>query len=158
MNINEMNLCYKKLDKNGQPLDFNSNEWYSVQEKNSNITQHITFANCVSDTELTKEQALEYIDNLNKQNYAGFNDWKLPIEDDFCSFLKNMGEFSVEKYKVIFQQSDVEMQFWTATSIDNILNNETHVKILSIENDKYSYIMPEISGKFFVRACRKRNF
>ena len=68
-----------------------------------------------------------------------------------------MGEFSVEKYKVIFQQSDVEMQFWTATSIDTILNNETHVKILSIENDKYSYIMPETSGKFFVRACRKTN-
>ena len=157
MNINEMNLCYKKLDKNGQPLDFKSNEWYSVQEKNSNITQHITFANCVSDTELTKEQALEYIDNLNKQNYAGFNDWKLPIEDDFYSFLKSMGEFSVENYKVIFQQSDVEMQFWTATSIDTILNNETHVKILSIENDKYSYIMPETSGKFFVRACRKTN-
>ena len=152
-----MNLRYKKLDKNGQPLDFKSNEWYSVQEKNSNITQHITFANCVSDTKLTKEEALEYIDNLNKQNYAGFNDWKLPIEDDFYSFLKSMGEFSVENYKVIFQQSDVEMQFWTATSIDTILNNETHVKILSIENDKYSYIMPEISGKFFVRACRKTN-
>mgnify|MGYP000635536212 FL=1 len=94
---------------------------------------------------------------MNKQNYAGFNDWKLPIEDDFYSFLKSMGEFSVEKYKVIFQQSDVEMQFWTATSIDSILNNETHVKILSIENDKYSYIMPETSGKFFVRACRKTN-
>lgn len=30
MNINEMNLSYIKLDKNGQPLDFKSNEWYSV--------------------------------------------------------------------------------------------------------------------------------
>ena len=99
------------------------------------------------------EQWPYYIDD----STIGFNDWKLPIEDDFYSFLKSMGEFSVEKYKVIFQQSDVEMQFWTATSIDSILNNETHVKILSIENDKYSYIMPETSGKFFVRACRKTN-
>lgn len=78
-----------KLDEKRRPLEYVENEY--EDNGNGTVTDHFTglmWQQSGSKTYIAYEKIDKYIESLNDEGFAGFNDWRLPTVDELASLLE----------------------------------------------------------------------
>jgi len=77
-----------KLDKKRRPLEYIQNEF---EAQNEVITDHATglmWQQSGSENELVYKEAQAYVEELNQDRFAGYDDWRLPTIPELTSLLE----------------------------------------------------------------------
>jgi len=77
-----------KLDENGRPLEYIRNDFEDLGDTVLDRATGLTWQKSGSDKRLTYEQAQEYIEKLNRERFAGHDDWRLPTIPELISLLE----------------------------------------------------------------------
>ena len=149
---------------------FNSEEIKELELKINNLKKEIAIlspflwkdsdTNLIWQTDISKKEynykeALNYAKELNKQNYEGFNDWRVPTIDELKTLLtkepyKNSKSISGETYikKPLLNSMDMEYQlFWSSSKYNSSRGWIIH---FNYGNDYYN----DLSYKYYVRCVR----
>ncbi len=76
------------LDENLRPLAYIQNDY---ERKGDVVIDHatgLTWQQAGSETYLTYEETLAYVEEQNAEKYGGFNDWRLPTVEELASLLE----------------------------------------------------------------------
>ena len=80
---------FVKLDANGKPLADGASEWTMIQDSKTELTWEVkTLDGSVHDRGNLyswKKAEKEFIDALNKEQFGGFSDWRMPNREEILS-------------------------------------------------------------------------
>jgi hypothetical protein len=102
-----------KVNKHWQPLEYLRNDY---EDRGPVIIDHATglmWQTSGSDYWLPYEEARNYIQNLNRERFAGWDDWRLPTVEELISLLE-----PEEQSNNVFMNPLFDSQQWWCWSID----------------------------------------
>lgn len=77
-----------KLNEKRQPLEYIQNDFEDQRDVILDHTTGLMWQQSGSETTMIYQEAQAYIEELNRQNFAGFDDWRLPTVEELMSLLE----------------------------------------------------------------------
>jgi hypothetical protein len=77
-----------KLDENRQPREYIQNDYENLGDVIIDHATGLMWQKSGSDEQLTYQQAQAYVEKLNRERFAGYDDWRLPTVDELISLLE----------------------------------------------------------------------
>jgi len=138
-----------KLDSNQRPIGNIKNEY--KDNGDGTITDHATgliWQKSGSENEMFYNKAKKYIKELNKEQYAGYSDWRLPTIEELKSL------FEPEKSDDLYIDPIFDSKQWCCWSADT---KSVWSRVAWGADYLYGVITwNELSGSEYVRAVRTR--
>jgi len=76
------------IDEKRRPLEYIENDFEDLGEIVTDQATGLMWQKSGSDTSLTYKEAQAYIEQLNRDRFAGYNDWRLPTIEELMSLLE----------------------------------------------------------------------
>ena len=142
------------LDEDRRPLEYIQNE-YEEQEQGKVVVDHATglmWQKSGSKGSMTHDKTQGYIDQLNKEQFAGYTDWRLPTIPELMSLLEPEKQENGMYLDPIFVIPDVKYYWcWSADRLSKGASSES-AWLVHFNYGDVSWNF--LNGNYYVRAVR----
>ena len=108
---------------------------------------HITWQQSGSQKEMNYAEAKHYISQLNRDQFAGYNDWRLPTTEEAMSLMQSVKEKSGLNIDDVFDP--LQERIWTSD-----IRKEGTAWVVRFDSGYCDYTYTDANIKYHVRAVR----
>jgi len=128
-----------------RPLKYIENDFENLGAIVSDHTTGLMWQKSGSDRRLNYKKAVTYVRQLNQEDFAGFNDWRLPTIEELTSLLEPIESQNGHHISLFFD----EKQWWCWSA-----DKHTSVSAWNVDFDGGLALWSYLNGFFYVRVCR----
>ncbi len=145
-----------KIDMNRQPLEYIQNNYEVEGEMVADHATGLMWQKVGSTTELSYEQVQEYVQQLNREQFVGYSDWRLPTISELMSLFESKKQSNDLFIHPIF---DSNQRFcWSSDRLpDGEIDSWESVAAWNVYFTEGSVYWDSLSGKHYGRCVRSCN-
>lgn len=138
------------FDSRRNPLGKGITHAYEIQKAGKVVHDravHIIWQQSGSQKEMNYAEAKHYISQLNRDQFAGYNDWRLPTTEEAMSLMQSVKEKSGLNIDEVFDP--FQERIWTSD-----IRKEGTAWVVRFDSGYCDYTYTDANTKYHVRAVR----
>ena len=138
------------FDSRRNPLGKGITHAYEIQKAGKFVHDravHITWQQSGSQKEMNYAEAKHYISQLNRDQFAGYNDWRLPTTEEAMSLMQSVKKRSGLNIDQVFDP--LQERIWTSD-----IRKEGTAWVVRFDSGYCDYAYTDANIKYHVRAVR----